>query len=118
MSSVTKDQSYLDKGAVAVARRLRVKVIMMIDVNKATDDGLQGSAVLLHLPHARDQALGDSAVRQIRRRAHEGDNVVANRLQGCEESLVIHVGGCEDGGRQEQRRGLYRASVAAPCIDG
>lgn len=108
-------QSYLDQGAVAVTRRLRVKVIMMIDVNEATDHRLQGSAVLLHLPHARDHALGHSAVRQIGRCAHEGDNVAAYRLQGCEQSLVIHVGGCKDKDRQERGTRiisnlLYRAA--------
>lgn len=107
-------KSYLDKSAVAVARRLRIKVIMVIDVDEATDDRLQGSAVLLDLPHAHDQALGDGAVRQIGRRAHEGDDIVADRLQGCEQSLVIHVGGCEDKGRQELYRTLF-TELPPPC---
>lgn len=114
-------QCYLNQGAVAVTRRLRVKVIMMIDVNKATDDRLQGSAVLQHLPHAGDNALGDGAVGQIGRRAHQGDNAVAYRLQGCEQSLVIHVGGCEDKGDESGDKGLYNIQPplrSCPSIDG
>lgn len=64
------NQSYLNQGAVAIPRRLCIKVIMMVDGCEAADHRLQGSAVLLNLSYTRDQALGNISVRQIRRPTH------------------------------------------------
>lgn len=79
----------------------------MIDGNEAIDDRFQGSAMLQDLSHTRDHALGNSAVWQIRRRAHTSDNVLTHCLQGCEQNLVLHSRGWEDKKRQEQGRRLF-----------
>lgn len=82
---------YLHQGAVAIPRRLCVKVVMMIDGCEAGDHRLQGSAMLLNLFHTCDQALGNTAVRQIRRATQSRNIVFTNRLQGCKHNLEIHV---------------------------
>lgn len=89
------DQSYLDQGAVAISRCLCVKVIMVEDGGEAGDHRLQGSAVLLNLPHTRDQALGNSAVWQIRGTSQNSNVVFTYFLQGCKYNLVFHIWGWE-----------------------
>lgn len=83
--------SYLDQGAVAIPRRLFVKVIMVEDGDKATDHRFKGSGVLLDLSHTCDQAAGNSAVRRTRGCTRHRNDVFTGPLQGCKHNLVIHT---------------------------
>lgn len=84
-------KSYLNQGAVAVPRRLFIKVIVMIDGGEAGDHGLQGSAVVLNLSHTCDQALCNNAVRQIRILTPSRKAVFTYCLHGCKHNPVIHI---------------------------
>lgn len=84
-------QPYLGQGAVAIPGRLCIEVVMVEDGAEAGDHGLQGSAVLLNVSHARDQTRGNGAVRQVGGPAQDGNVVLTYYLQGCKHGLVIHI---------------------------
>ena len=62
MSKIKYIMSYFDQGAVAIPRRLFVKVVVVVDGGEAGDHRLQRTAMLLDLFQTRDQAAGDSGV--------------------------------------------------------
>lgn len=95
-------ESYLDECAVAVPRGFCVKVVMVVDICKAADHGLQGLAVLLNLSHARDQALGHGSVGQFTGSRQSSYVVLTGFLQGRKHNPEVHVWGCEKDRREEE----------------
>lgn len=87
----THSRSYLYQRAVAISRRLCIKIIMVEDGDESSDHGLQDSAMFLNLFHASDQTLGNGAVRHVGRCTHIRNDVFAHCVQGCEHHFVIHI---------------------------